>query len=137
MKIVLLITFIALTIVQFFGKLQSGDLDETLKAAKNVVETAIMAVGTNHSETAKAYKNLGEIYRMKHKFGDAADAFQKAYEIYQTDFVQNEEAISRVLNSFAMALVKDGKGEKGTPVFLQAVEKAEKLYKFLHYFKAV
>ncbi|MFN0280297.1 MAG: tetratricopeptide repeat protein [Pyrinomonadaceae bacterium] len=113
---------------QLVTKYKLGEYDDALKFAKIALDLAISTFGADHVETAKSYKNIGEIYRVKRKYRESAENFQKAYLIYQKDIVRNGELIGKILDSLGTVLALDGKKAEAEPLLLQAASNAEAVF---------
>lgn len=113
---------------QVVAKYKEGKYKDALKIAKQALEMSVEIFGAEHDETAATYSNLGEIYRAKKDYGEAAESFEKALAIYQKNSVGDEKKIAGVLKSLGTVLAFDGKKEKAEETLLNALANAEKVY---------
>jgi TonB family protein len=98
------------------------------KAALEALELSIGIFGENHTETATQYRNLGEIYRMRKKYDEAVEAYDKAIGIYELDPSENIEKLLDILNSKGTVLAFDGKKDKAKEIYAQYLSRAEAVY---------
>ncbi|HSK73036.1 MAG TPA: TonB family protein [Pyrinomonadaceae bacterium] len=105
---------------------RENKFDDALKAGQQALEMTIKIFGAEHGETAKSYKNLGEIYRAKKKYKEAAENLQKALAIYQQNPDQNVNRIAETAESLGVVLTLGGKKEQAEEIFSQSLAAAEK-----------
>jgi tetratricopeptide (TPR) repeat protein len=67
------------------AKQQSGDYGDALKSAQTALRLTLDIYGGEHAEAARAYSDIGELYRLQRKYGASAENFEKAYMIYLRD----------------------------------------------------
>lgn len=110
------------------AKYKEGRFDAALKSAEQALELTANIFGTEHTETATSYINLGEIYRAQKKYRQAAENLHKALLIYQRQPSPNFGKIAAAANSLGVALALDGKKEEAESMIEQSVRAAEKAY---------
>lgn len=113
------------TVVSYF---KEGDYKKAQAVAEEAVELSKTVYGDEHIETAAAYKNLGEIFRVREKYDNAIENFTKALEIYQLKPEDNVSKTLSVIDSLGTVLAFDGKKKEAVEMYSQYLEIAEAKY---------
>lgn len=110
------------------AKYKEGNFDDALKVAQIALDATIKIFGAEHAETATAYANLGEIYRAKKKYNEAAVNFQKTLAVYQLSPAKNAAKIAKYSETLGIVLALDGKGKQGEEFLKQSISSAENAF---------
>lgn len=108
---------------------QQGNLKEATKTAQEVLELSKEIYGNEDVQTAVSYYNLGEIYKARKKYDEAAENLQVSLNIYQKQPEQYEEKIAQILESLGVVLTLDGKFNEAQSVIEDSVKTAEEAFK--------
>ncbi len=109
-------------------KYKAGDLKVATEAAHKAVDLSLEIFGSESSETAISYFNLGEIYNSRKKYDDAALYLKKSLEIYQLKPEQNEKKIAQLLERLGVVLTYDGKTEEAAKIIENLILAAENAF---------
>ncbi len=105
---------------------KSQNFKEAQKAADEAINLALEIYGENSIEAATSYRNLGEVLRMRKKYDEAVENFDKALAICQQKPEENVDRIIDILESKGTALAFDGKNDEAEQVLTQQLTAVEK-----------
>jgi TonB family protein len=104
---------------------KNNKLDEALKFANQAVELSLKIYGTDNTETAVAYSNLGIIQREKQKYKDSILSLQKTVEIYLKVTNLKGNGLIESYQNLALSQFYNGKFEDSISNYLKAIEQIE------------
>lgn len=115
-------------VVKLFGQKK---YEEALPLAQKVVRIREKELGKNHLSVAQAWRNLGYIQQRREKIDDAADAFDKAFDIYEANQPlsgNDEKVFTELLEIVATYQANEGNYEKAEKKLQRSLELSEKIY---------
>ena len=106
-------------------KYKEGDMKDATKVAHSALDLTTEIFGTESKETAISSFNLGEIYKARKKYEDAAKYLKQSLAIYQLNAGENESKIAQILESLGVVLTYDGKIDEAEKMIEESIKIAE------------
>jgi len=78
------------------------------------------------SKVADVYDELGRVYFVQGRFGEAADVYSKSLGILESEFGGNQPPVARGLSNLATAYAAQSLYDRAQPLFLRAIEILER-----------
>jgi len=94
-----------------------GKYDEALPLAKRALELREKALGPDHEDVIPLLLNLGELYRLKKKQGNAKAYYERALAVGEKAFGPDDLRITRLLDKLAFAAFADREEKRAENLF--------------------
>lgn len=105
-----------------------GNYDEALPLAKRALELSEKALGAEHQDLLPLLLNLGELYRVKKKWGDAEACFDRALKITEKTVGPEDPRITRTLDKLAYITYERRDDKKAENLFARSLAIKEKAF---------